>query len=75
MVVDHGLQGRDNEKSKRRRANKARKVKAIATASLTKDRKVLFNEDARIEYITGFHKRKQQRRKFGLTLYHYVENR
>ena len=42
--------------------------KAIAQAAITggKKREVVFDEEARFEYLTGFRKRKQERRKFGL---------
>jgi ribosomal RNA-processing protein 17 len=68
--VDHGLGGRDNEKSRARRAKKASVTKKIAMAALRsgpKKGEVTFNEAARVEYLTGFHKRKQERRKYGLT--------
>ena len=68
--VDHGLGGRDNEKSRARRAKKASATKKIAMAALRsgpKKGEVVFNEAARVEYLTGFHKRKQERRKYGLT--------
>jgi Nucleolar protein 12 (25kDa) len=68
--VDHGIGGRDNVKSKQRRAKKAEKTKKIALAALQGGRKreVIFNEAARQEWLTGFSKRKQERRKFGLTM-------
>ena len=68
--VDHGIGGRDKVKSKQRRAKKAEKTKKIAMAALQGGRKreVIFNESARQEWLTGFSKRKQERRKFGLTM-------
>lgn len=68
--VDHGIGGRDNVKSKARRAKKAEKTKKIAMAALQGGRKreVIFSESARQEWLTGFSKRKQERRKFGLTM-------
>ena len=68
--VDHGIGGRDNLKSKQRRAKNAEKTKKIAMAALQGGRKreVIFNESARQEWLTGFSKRKQERRKFGLTM-------
>lgn len=68
--VDHGIGGRDNVKSKQRRAKKAEKTKKIALAALQGGRKreVIFSETARQEWLTGFSKRKQERRKFGLTM-------
>ena len=67
---DHGLGGRDNEKSRQRRAKKASATKKIALASLKggpKKREVIFDEESRVEFLTGFQKRKQERRKYGLT--------
>jgi len=71
MGVDHGLGGRDNKKSRQRREKKAKRVKAIAIKALhsgTKKKEVVFDEAARTEWLTGFHKRKQERRKFGLAM-------
>jgi hypothetical protein len=68
MAIDHGLGGRDSEKSRQRRAKKARHVASVAQASMTKKKEVIFNEDARVEFLTGFRKRKQERRKFGLAM-------
>ena len=67
---DHGLGGRDNEKSRQRRAKRAAVTKKIALSSLKggpKKREVIFDEDARVDFLTGFRKRKQERRKYGLT--------
>lgn len=71
MAVDHGLGGKDNKKSQQRREKKAKRTKAIAIKALhsgTKRKEVVFNEVARTEWLTGFHKRKQERRKFGLAM-------
>ena len=70
MGVDHGLGGKDGAKSKSRRAKRAKKTKAIAQKALTggKKKEVIFDEKSRFEYLTGFHKRKQERRKYGLAL-------
>jgi hypothetical protein len=68
MAIDHGLQGKNSENSRRKRAAKARKTKAIAQAAMTKDRKVLFNESSRVEWLTGFRKRKQLRRQYGVAM-------
>ena len=70
MAVDHGLGGKDNKKSKEKRAKKHLKTKKIAQAALTggKKRAVVFDEQSRQDYLTGFHQRKQERRKFGLTM-------
>lgn len=67
---DHGLGGRDNEKSRQRRAKRAAVTKKIALSSLKggpKKREVIFDENARVDFLTGFRKRKQERRKYGLT--------
>ena len=71
MAVDHGLGGKDNKKSQQRREKKAKRTKAIAIKALhsgTKKKEVVFNEVARTEWLTGFHKRKQERRKYGLAM-------
>lgn len=67
--VDHGIGGRDNVKSKTRRATNAEKTKKIALGALQGGRKreVIFDEKGRQDWLTGFSKRKQERRKFGLT--------
>ena len=67
---DHGLGGRDNEKSRQRRAKRAAVTKKIALSSLKggpKKREIVFDEAARVDFLTGFRKRKQERRKYGLT--------
>lgn len=68
--VDHGIGGRDNVKSKQRRAKNAEKTKKIALAALQNGRKreVIFSDAARVEWLTGFGKRKLEKRKFGLTM-------
>ena len=70
MPVDHGLGGRDGVKSKERRAKKAKKNKVVAMRALTggKRKEVIFDEHARTEWLSGFHKRKQERRKYGLAM-------
>lgn len=71
MAVDHGLGGKDNKKSQMRREKKARRIKAVSAKALqsgTKKKEVAFDEQARVEYLTGFHRRKQERRKFGLAM-------
>jgi hypothetical protein len=73
MGIDHGLGGRDSLKSKQRRERKAKRLKNL-TKSLASDgfennkKEVKFDENARVAFITGFHKRKQERRKFGLAM-------
>jgi ribosomal RNA-processing protein 17 len=70
MGIDHGLGGKDNKKSQQKREKRAVKNKSIAMKAMTggKKKEVLFNENARIEWLTGFGKRKQERRKFGLAM-------
>jgi len=70
MGIDHGLGGKDNLKSRQRREKKAKKTKVIAMKALSggKKREVIFDENARQEYLTGFGKRKQERRKYGLAM-------
>lgn len=65
MGVDHGLGGKNNEKSRTRRLKKAKHVASIAKAALTKKKEVLFDDAARVNYLTGFRKRKQERREYG----------
>jgi len=71
MAIDHGLGGKDNKKSQQKREKKAKRIKALAVKALhsgTKKKEVVFDENARVEWLTGFHKRKQERRKFGLAM-------
>lgn len=71
MGVDHGLGGKDNKKSQQRREKKAKRTKSIAMKALhsgSKKKEVVFDEESRTEWLTGFHKRKQERRKFGLAM-------
>ncbi len=70
MGVDHGLQGKNNQKGKDRRFKKSKRVKAIAMAALQggKKKEVIFNEESRIEWLTGFRKRKSERRQYGLAM-------
>lgn len=66
-----GLQGRNNSKSKERGAKRAqRNHKLVAKDSLIigKKKELIFNDASRTDYLTGFHKRKQQRRMYGLTM-------
>ena len=67
---DHGLGGKDSQKSKEKRAKRAAKQKVFAQKQLTggKKKAVVFDENARQEWLSGFHKRKQERRKFGLSM-------
>ena len=70
MGIDHGLGGRDGEKSRQRREKKAKKTRVIAMRALTggKKKEVIFDEKARNEWLSGFQKRKQERRKYGLAM-------
>lgn len=65
MGVDHGLGGKNGEKSRNRRLKKAKHIAAIAKGALTKKKEVLFDDAARVQYLTGFRKRKQERREYG----------
>lgn len=68
--MDHGLGGKDNKKSQQKREKRAKKNKMVAMRALTggKKKEVIFDEKARTEWLTGFSKRKQERRKFGLAM-------
>ena len=70
MAIDHGLQGKNSSRSREKRAKKALKNKAIAMAALVggKKKEVIFNEEKRAEWLTGFRKRKQERRTYGLAM-------
>lgn len=68
MAIDHGLGGKNNEKSKQKRIKKAKRIQAICKSSQTRKKEVFFDENARVEWLTGFRKRKQERRKFGLAM-------
>jgi ribosomal RNA-processing protein 17 len=69
MAIDHGLGGKDNKKSSEKRAKRAARQKNKAHNAIVggKKRQVIFNEEDRVEWLTGFRKRKQERRKYGLT--------
>lgn len=70
MGIDHGLGGKDGQKSKMRREKKAKRIKMIARKSLRNGRKgeVSFDEEARQNFLAGFRKRKQERRNYGLAM-------
>ena len=71
MGVDHGLGGRDNKKSREKRDRRFRKKQAKAQLLQklpAKKRAVVFDEEARVEYVTGFRKRKKERRQFGIAM-------
>lgn len=70
MTVDHGLGGKEGKKGREKRAKrlekKIRKVKAVETKN--KKKEVIFDEKSRVEFLTGFRKRKQERRQYGLAM-------
>jgi hypothetical protein len=74
MAIDHGLDGRNTPQSQKRRERKAKRTKKLIKQlvqsgdSGSSKKEVRFDEDARVAWLTGFHKRKQERRKFGLTM-------
>jgi hypothetical protein len=70
MGIDHGLGGKDNKRSKEKREKRAIKSKKVALKALTggKKKEVLFDDAARIEWLSGFRKRKLERRKYGLAM-------
>lgn len=70
MAIDHGLGGKDNTKSKDKRAKRALKNKKTALKAITggKKREVIFDAAAREDFLTGFRKRKQERRKYGIAM-------
>eukprot|EP01031_Cornospumella_fuschlensis_P036261 gene36261-43988_t len=73
MGIDHGLGGKDTLKSKLRREKKAKRIKNIAKKLQSEDvprstKEVKFDEAARVAWLTGFRKRKQERRKYGLAM-------
>ena len=71
MGVDHGLGGRDNKKGREKRDKRFRKKEAKAkmmTAMPVKKREVVFNEESRVDYLTGFRKRKKDRRQYGIAM-------
>lgn len=65
MGVDHGLGGNNSEKSRKRRTKKAKQVATIAKAAMNKKKEVVFDDESRVNYLTGFRKRKQERREYG----------
>lgn len=73
MGVDHGLGGKETAKAKLRREKKAKRVKNIAKSLRSEDvpvnaHEVKFDENARVAWLTGFRKRKQERRKYGIAM-------
>jgi ribosomal RNA-processing protein 17 len=66
---DHNLGGRNNEKSRKRREKKAaQNKKLVSKATSGRTNEVVFNEESRLEFVGGFRKRKQERRKYGLAM-------
>ncbi|RYH26035.1 hypothetical protein EON65_14915 [archaeon] len=73
MGIDHGLGGKDTLKSKLRREKRAKRTKNIAKKLQSEDlqrgtKEVKFDDAARVAWLTGFRKRKQERRKYGLAM-------
>lgn len=71
MGVDHGLGGRDNKKSREKRDKRFRKKEAKAKmmfAMPVKKRELVFNEQSRVDYLTGFRQRKKERRQYGIAM-------
>ncbi len=72
MGVDHGLGGKDTEGSKKKRAKRADRIKASAESRMKVvkggGKEVVWDETSRVDYLTGFKKRKNERRKFGLAM-------
>ena len=71
MGVDHGLGGKDTESSKKKRAKRAERIKASAESRMKVvkgAKEVVWDEESRVDYLTGFKKRKNERRKFGLAM-------
>eukprot|EP01041_Mallomonas_annulata_P005309 gene5309-10620_t len=66
-----GLQGKQGPKKREQREKKARRAhKTMGKVGLVlgKKKEVVFNEEARTDWLSGFQKRKQQRRMYGLTM-------
>jgi ribosomal RNA-processing protein 17 len=70
MTVDHGLGGRESKKSREKRAKRLeKKMKNVKIGDGKKKKKeVIFDENSRVEFLTGFRKRKQERRQYGLAM-------
>jgi hypothetical protein len=76
MTVDHGLGGRESKKSKEKRAKRLeKKMKNVKIGDgKRKKKEVIFDENSRVEFLTGFRKRKQERRQYGLAM-QYLKDR
>ncbi len=73
MGVDHGLGGRDSDKSRLKRKKKAARCKSEILRTICDNpndlkKEVTFNEESRVDWLTGFHKRKQKRRAYGVAM-------
>ncbi len=71
MGIDHGLGGKDNAKSREKREKRAARQahKARSSITIVKNKKeVIFNEEDRTKWLTGFRQRKTERRKYGLAM-------
>lgn len=73
MAIDHGLGGRENDKGKEKRKKKAARRKTEILRTIVENPKelkkeVVFNEAARADWLTGFNKRKQKRRQYGIAM-------
>lgn len=78
MTVDHGLGGRDNTKSREKRAKRFEKKIQKAKGFLEsgkKKKEVIFDENSRVEFLTGFRKRKLERRRFGVAMQYLKEKK
>lgn len=71
MAVDHGLGGKNNSNSRAKREKRGKAVeKKLKKLKLRPGKKfeVKFDETARTEWLSGFHKRKQERRQYGIAM-------
>jgi hypothetical protein len=71
MAIDHGLGGKDSAKNNLKRTAKARRNRMTALSTITTNTKrneLIFDDEARTKYLTGFRSRKQSRRKYGLAM-------
>ena len=73
MGIDHGLDGRNNDKARIKRKRKAARCKSeILRKICTNERdlkgEVVFNEESRKEWLTGFQKRKTMRQQYGIAM-------
>jgi len=70
MGIDHKLEGRKQKDPRTGKWKRQKGVPAPVKATINGKGKVqvMFNEQARSEWLTGFGKRKAERRKFGLAM-------